>query len=99
MKTSLAAFLLIFCGLSFADLTRVKANEGPCHQIAETCEKAGFIKGDWKKGDGLWADCACPAITGKANPKATKSAPTIDPALISGCKAKRPSICAKYHPK
>lgn len=64
---------------------------GPCKQIAQACEKAGFIKGDWKKGDGLWRDCVDPIMQGQTNvPGATKPLPTVDASLVSACKAKHP---------
>lgn len=68
---------------------------GPCKQIAEACEKAGFMKGDWKKGDGLWRDCVDPIMQGQTTvPGATKSLPTVDASLVSACKAKHPKFGA-----
>lgn len=64
---------------------------GPCKEIATACRNAGFIKGDWKKGDGLWRDCVDPIMQGKASaPGATKPLPQVDAGLISACKAKHP---------
>jgi len=64
---------------------------GPCKEIANACRNAGFIKGDWKKGDGLWRDCVDPIIQGKSSaPGGTKPLPAVDASLISACKAKHP---------
>ena len=66
---------------------------GPCKQIADACTAAGFVKGDWKKGDGLYRDCVAPIVQGaKTVPKATKPLPIIDAATISACKAKNPKF-------
>jgi hypothetical protein len=64
---------------------------GPCKEIANACRNAGFIKGDWKKGDGLWRDCVDPIMQGKSSaPGGTKPLPAVDTNLVSACKAKHP---------
>ena len=64
-----------------------------CNQIAEACRQAGFIKGDWKKGDGLWRDCVNPIVQGKTSvPGATKPLPSVDGKLVADCKAKHPKF-------
>ena len=64
-----------------------------CKQIAEACRQAGFIKGDWKKGDGLWRDCVNPIVQGKTSvPGATKPLPAVDGKLVADCKAKHPKF-------
>jgi hypothetical protein len=66
---------------------------GPCKQIAQACMQAGFTKGDWKKGDGLWRDCVDPIVQGQASaPGATKPLPSVDPNLVAACKAKHPKF-------
>jgi hypothetical protein len=66
---------------------------GPCQQIAKACKDAGFIPGDWKKGDGLWRDCVDPVVQGQTNvPGATKPLPTVDPSVVAACKAKHPKF-------
>ena len=65
----------------------------PCQQIAQACKTAGFIKGDWKKGDGLWRDCVDPIMQGQTSvPGATKPLPTVDANLVAECKAKHPKF-------
>src|SRR5262245_50282921 len=64
-----------------------------CRQIADACRKAGFIQGDWKKGDGLWRDCVNPLVQGKTSvPGATKPLPSVDGKLVADCKAKHPKF-------
>lgn len=66
---------------------------GPCKEIAEACKQAGFIPGDWKKGDGLWRDCVDPLIQGVSSvPGATKPLPKVDAGVIAACKAKHPKF-------
>ncbi len=65
----------------------------PCAKIAEACKAAGFTKGDWKKGAGLWRDCVDPIVQGvKTVPRATKPLPIVDAATIGACKAKNPKF-------
>jgi hypothetical protein len=64
-----------------------------CKKIAEACRNAGFIQGDWKKGDGLWRDCVNPIVQGQTNvPGATKPLPSVDGKLVADCKAKHPKF-------
>ena len=62
-------------------------------QVAQACQQAGFIKGDWKKGDGLWRDCVDPIMQGKTSvPGATKPLPAVDPSVVAACKAQHPKF-------
>jgi hypothetical protein len=85
---------IAFVGAALAQAPATKAPNqppGPCKEIANACRSAGFIKGDWKKGDGLWRDCVDPIIQGQASaPGATKPLPRVDASLVSACKAKHP---------
>jgi hypothetical protein len=93
-RTTLLVSALSICStLTFAQ--GKKGNEAPssCQQIAKICQQAGFIKGDWKKGDGLWRDCVDPIMQGKTSvPGATKPLPSVDPGLVADCKAKHPKF-------
>ena len=91
VRTVLIATALSLC--SAPALAQGKKDGAPssCQQIAKACQQAGFIKGDWKKGDGLWRDCVDPIMQGKTSvPGATKPLPSIDPNLVADCKAKHP---------
>ena len=82
--------LLVFYSVAKAEESAAPA---PCKKIAEVCEAAGFIKGDWKNGDGLWRDCVNPIIQGvKSAPGASKPLPIVDAKSISACKAKHPKF-------
>jgi hypothetical protein len=66
---------------------------GPCQQIEKACKDAGFIKGEAKKGFGLWVDCIDPIMQGKTSvPGATKALPSVDAGVVAACKAKNPKF-------
>jgi hypothetical protein len=89
MKTFLASVLLVAATNCFAQTQK----EGPCKQIEEACEKAGFVKGEAKEGYGLWVDCIDPIMKGTAQPsKAKKPLPAVAADLISACKTKNPNF-------
>jgi len=80
---------IAFCSVAWAQSSGKPP--GACQKIADACKSAGIIKGDWKKGDGLWRDCVDPIMQGQTSaPGATKPLPTVDPGTISACKAKHP---------
>ena len=66
---------------------------GPCKAVERACKNAGFIPGDWKKGDGLWRDCVNPIMQRQTNvPGATRPLPTVDAKAIAECKAQHPKF-------
>jgi hypothetical protein len=71
------------------------ANEGPCRQIKEACEKAGFVKGGAKNGNGLWKNCIHPIMSGAAATNAAHQPPQVSPSLINQCKEKHPHFGMK----
>ena len=87
VRTMLVLTAMSLCSaLAFAQSN--KSDHGApdeCKQIAEACRKAGFIKGDWKKGDGLWRDCVNPIAQGRPRgvPGATKPLPSVDGKLVT----------------
>lgn len=96
-KTLLALIGVLTLGASSARSDDGSGHEGkmhgPCQKVVEACKSAGFIKGDWKKGDGLWRDCVNPIMQGQSNvPGATKPLPQVDPNLVAACKAKHPKL-------
>jgi hypothetical protein len=92
MKNLLLILTILAASSAFAAPKKGDGN-GPCKQIADACQKAGFIPGDWKKGDGLWRDCVDPIIQGVSTvPGGSKPLPTVDASLIAACKAKRPNF-------
>jgi len=98
MKASAILCITAFLFLSataFAEPAQSGKNHepGPCRQIEKACMDAGFIKGDAKKGDGLWLDCINPLMQGITTvPGATKALPAVDPGVVAACKAKHPKF-------
>jgi hypothetical protein len=91
--TFASAMSIAFANIAFAQSTTKMPNQppGPCQKVADACRSAGFIKGDWKKGDGLWRDCVDPIMQGKTTvPGGTKPLPAVDSGLVSACRAKHP---------
>ncbi len=73
-------------------LAQGQGGEGPCRQVKEACEKAGFVQGKAKTGKGLWKDCVSPIMAGSAAPaNTTLPLPTVDPTVVAACKAKNPN--------
>jgi len=65
----------------------------PCMKIKEACEQAGFKQGAAGEGIGLQVDCIRPIIDGSPQREsAGKPLPTVDPALVTACKAKNPEF-------
>ena len=82
---------MVIAANSFAEDKHEK--EGPCKEIKEACEKAGFVKGEAKEGYGLWVDCIDPIMKGTPQPsKAKKPLPAVGSDLINACKAKHPNF-------
>jgi hypothetical protein len=68
-------------------------HEGPCKEIVQACEQAGFVKGEAKEGLGLWADCIDPIMAGKAQPaNSKKPLPSVPAGVVSACKTKHPNF-------
>jgi len=38
-----------------------------CQRIIQECKRLGFVVGDWKQDNGLWANCFDPVVKGKGN--------------------------------
>jgi hypothetical protein len=89
LKKSLliALFTSLIAAAAFAG-----ANPGPCEQIKQACTNAGFIKGEAKEGKGLWRDCIDPIVQGTTAKKSVLALPTVDPSVVSACKAKHPKF-------
>ena len=90
----LICIVLALCPvIAFAQGKKGDHAQSPCKQIEQACKNAGFIPGDWKKGDGLWRDCVDPIMQGQANvPGATKPLPAVNANAIAECKAQHPKF-------
>ena len=91
----ISLFILAIALISSAYAGGVKAPH--CKTIIETCKKAGFIAGDWKNGDGLWAHCVEPILgrpVGQKRPpmKAGLTVPTVAAADVQACLSENPNI-------
>lgn len=88
MKKILALFLIMIAANSFG-----QEKEGPCKQVKEACEKAGFVKGEAKEGFGLWVDCIEPIMKGGPQPaNAKKPLPPVSVDVVNACKARHPNF-------
>jgi hypothetical protein len=85
---SIFALVCVFTGASFSSAFA----QGPCQQIKSACLSAGFIPKDVKQGKGLWRDCVAPIIQGQTPNNATLPLPSVDPSVVSACKAKNPKF-------
>jgi len=63
----------------------------PCQQVRQACLGAGFVKGAWKQGNGLWRDCINPVMQGQPN-GTSKALPSVGSDVIAACKAKHPKF-------
>jgi hypothetical protein len=86
MMKKLVLIALVSCFLSNAWAV------GPCEQIIQACTSAGFIKGQVKENNGLIRDCVNPIMQGKAVAGTAHALPTVDPAVVSACHAKKPNF-------
>ena len=87
------AALFVFSTVAFAEPAQESKKRGPCKQILKACEDAGFVKGEAKKGYGLWLDCVDPIMQGKTTVAGvTKALPSVDASLVAACKAKNPKF-------
>ena len=85
--------LFVFSTMAFAAPAQKGRSQGSCHQILKACEDAGFVKGEYQEGYGLWRDCIDPIMQGKTTvPGASKTLPSIDAGLVAACKAKNPKF-------
>lgn len=92
-KVLLFSVLSLLAAVALAQGKKADGPPKPCKQIEQACRNAGFIKGDWKKGDGLWRDCVDPIVQGQTNvPGATKPLPSVDGKVVADCKAQHPKF-------
>jgi hypothetical protein len=65
----------------------------PCLAIRTVCLQSGFVMQGARNGDGLIVDCIRPIMQGIPQPpRATKSLPAVDPALVEACRAQNPNF-------
>jgi hypothetical protein len=91
-----ATVLLATAPFALAESGRkCRPKQTACDAIKKKCEDSGFVLGKWSYGYGLWRNCINPIMQGKPNgPNAIYELPSVDPKLISDCKAKVPGFGA-----
>jgi hypothetical protein len=90
-RGSIAAVFLTVFGSSLSCLSALAADD-PCQQIRQACTGAGFVEGGGKQGNGVVVDCINPIMQAAAQPaNASKPLPTVDPTVVSACKAAKPN--------
>src|SRR5271156_1201783 len=73
---------------------QARADQAACEQIKTACKNAGFVLGGGAR-NGLLVDCFQPIVQGTAQPKsASRPLPTINPQLVSACRAAKESAPA-----
>jgi hypothetical protein len=66
---------------------------GPCAQIAQACQQAGFVRNGAKRGVGIVLDCIRPIMIGVPQEvPGTKTLPQIDPQVVAACKQRNPNF-------
>jgi hypothetical protein len=68
-----------------------RGGTGPCRQIVQACESAGFVRGDAREGYGLYRDCVNVIVHGTPRPaNADKPLPSVPPQLVAACRKDNP---------
>lgn len=87
----LAALTVLSALLSFSAFSADSGAQGenvgkghPCHTIKEACEAAGFHKGGYKEGKGLWKNCINEILAGRS-----VASVNVKPEDVQACQAKR----------
>lgn len=69
---------------------------GPCDQIINACQAAGFVTGDVKEGYGLYDNCFFPIVNQMKPPANTsKPLPSVSAQVAAACKVRRDAAEAK----
>jgi len=93
IKTQIITLVLFGFSLGSFAIKPKNSPDKPCQQIIKTCESAGFVANEWKKGIGLYAHCVTPLMQGLSEVKgAKKPLPKVDHKLIETCKTENPNF-------
>src|SRR5262245_60883881 len=63
-----------------------------CAQIRAACQRAGFVEGGAKAGNGIQIDCIRPIMEGAPPRRAGKPLPPIDPEIVAACRMQNPNF-------
>lgn len=87
------ALVSIALGVSAPCLVFGNPPPGPCDELVVACQSAGFVKGDYREGFGLYTDCVDPLMRGITQPhKAVKPLPAISPEVVAACRQQHPNF-------
>jgi lipoprotein-anchoring transpeptidase ErfK/SrfK len=99
-KKSVGALGLIIVGMAAPFAGAAAQDQGPCRQIREACQGAGFVQGAAREGVGLQIHCIMPIMQARAQPlTARKPLPKVNPQLVANCKASNPRFGQARLPK
>jgi lysozyme len=69
------------------------SSTGACGTIEKACLDAGFIKGDWGKGKGLWYDCVDPIFQGQEKvADLLLPLPKVATSVVAACRKQDPKF-------
>src|SRR5215470_8752531 len=89
--------ILVVLGLPSA--AAAAPRQGPCAEISAACERAGFVQGGAKAGNGLQVDCIVPVMQGTfQRPKAGRPLPRVSAQLVAACKEENPRFGQRNAP-
>lgn len=94
MKT---LFVLIALSFSMAQAqtpapTAAMPKDHPCKKIEAACGAAGFVKGEWKEGKGLFKNCMQPIMAGQ-----TVAGVSVAASEVQACQAMRAAHKSATH--
>ena len=85
--------ILLVAALAAPFVAKAAGDQGACEQIRAACERAGFVLGAARAGNGLQLDCIAPIMQDTAQPKrARKPLPPVDPQVVEACRASNPAF-------
>jgi N-acetylglucosamine-6-sulfatase len=92
-RIQIGIVLTIAAALGAVVASQAAQVRGACGQITAACQRAGFVQGGAKAGNGLQVDCVDP-IMSRATPtqNAGKTLPQVDPQIVAACKASNPEF-------
>jgi len=88
-KQNLILLVSLFCffpvGQAFAEPSAVSPGaQHPCKTLRAACGAAGYVKGGFKQGKGLFRNCMKPLLSGSSVPGVSVSAEDVQ-----ACKARK----------
>ncbi len=99
-KKSIGTLGLLIVGMAAPFTDAAAQDRGPCRQIREVCQGAGFVQGAARQGVGLQIHCIVPIMQARPQPPtARKPLPKVNPQLVANCKASNPRFGQPHLPE